>query len=412
MNFIEILRIIFKNLQRRKLRSFLTILGIIIGSAVFISIFNLGKATEESIVYNLERNLGSNVITILPIQMGRRAQLTMTRLSIFSESDVDKIKRIDGVENAYGVFQANLQVRYEREEYRLLVYGIYGINDWVKTEAERIGISEGRFIEKEGEVILGYRASKEFFKKEINIGDRIFIANKSFRVVGILNEAGGLLSSFDRAIFLSIKDLKKIQNTNNQLNSIVVKVKNGYDIEDVGNNIYNLLLRIRNEKEGKETFSVITPSFYREIVSETVSILSVFLLAIAFVSIIVGSIGISNTMFTSVLERTKEIGILKAIGAKNRDILKIFLLESAVMGLIGSIIGCLFGIFLSLGLQQIIVKNFETMFLRGKLESILVIDYNSIFIALMIGFLCGTIAGYFPAKRASKLETVEALRYE
>ncbi|MFH7903200.1 MAG: ABC transporter permease [Candidatus Aenigmatarchaeota archaeon] len=412
MNLIEIFIIIFKNLQRRKLRSFLTILGIIIGSAVFIAIFNLGKAMEESIAYTLERNLGSDIITILPIQMGRRAQFAFTRTATFSESDINKIKKIDGVENVYGIFYYNLPVKYKREEYRLLVYGIYGIDSWTKIEAERIGIKYGRFIEKEGEVILGFRASTEFFKENIKVGDKIQILNKTFIVVGILNEAGGILSNFDRAIFISIKDFKKIYETNNQLNSIVIKVKKDYNIEDVGKNVYDLLLYLRKEEEGKETFTIVTPSFYRNIVSETLSTLSVFLLSIAFVSILVGSIGISNTMFTAVLERTKEIGILKAIGAKNRDILKIFLFESAIIGLIGSIIGCIIGIFLSLGLQYIVTSYIGSMIFRRGIENLVTIDYTSIGIALLIGFLCGTFAGYFPAKRASKLEAIEALRYE
>ncbi|MEM5820338.1 MAG: ABC transporter permease [Candidatus Aenigmatarchaeota archaeon] len=412
MNLIEIFIIIFKNLQRRKLRSFLTILGIIIGSAVFIAIFNLGKAMEESIAYTLERNLGSDIITILPIQMGRRAQFAFTRTATFSESDINKIKKIDGVENVYGIFYYNLPVKYKREEYRLLVYGIYGIDSWTKIEAERIGIKYGRFIEKEGEVILGFRASTEFFKENIKVGDKIQILNKTFVVVGILNEAGGILSNFDRAIFISIKDFKKIYETNNQLNSIVIKVKKDYNIEDVGKNVYDLLLYLRKEEEGKETFTIVTPSFYRNIVSETLSTLSVFLLSIAFVSILVGSIGISNTMFTAVLERTKEIGILKAIGAKNRDILKIFLFESAIIGLIGSIIGCIIGIFLSLGLQYIVTSYIGSMIFRRGIENLVTIDYTSIGIALLIGFLCGTFAGYFPAKRASKLEAIEALRYE
>ncbi|MEM5830700.1 MAG: ABC transporter permease [Candidatus Aenigmatarchaeota archaeon] len=412
MNLIEIFIIIFKNLQRRKLRSFLTILGIIIGSAVFIAIFNLGKAMEENIAYTLERNLGSDIITILPIQMGRRAQFAFARTATFSESDINKIKKIDGVENVYGIFYYNLPVKYKREEYRLLVYGIYDIDSWTKIEAERIGIKYGRFIEKEGEVILGFRASTEFFKENIKVGDKIQILNKTFIVVGILNEAGGILSNFDRAIFISIKDFKKIYETNNQLNSIVIKVKKDYNIEDVGKNVYDLLLYLRKEEEGKETFTIVTPSFYRNTVSETLSTLSVFLLSIAFVSILVGSIGISNTMFTAVLERTKEIGILKAIGAKNRDILKIFLFESAIIGLIGSIIGCIIGIFLSLGLQYIVTSYIGSMIFRRGIENLVTIDYTSIGIALLIGFLCGTLAGYFPAKRASKLEAIEALRYE
>lgn len=415
MNFIEVLKIILKNVQRKKLRSFLTILGIIIGSSIFLSIFNLGKAAEENIFVSLERNLGSNIITILPIQSGRRVGFTTMRNFLFSENEIEKIKKVEGVESVYGVYQTSLPISFRREEYRIAVNGIYNTKDWSKIEIERIGIREGRSIEKSGEAVIGYRVSIEFFKKPLKVGEKISILNRTFRVVGILNEAGGLLSSFDRSIFLSIEDLRKIQNTSKQINYIVVRIKEGYDIEKVGREIHNTLLKLRREEEGKETFTVVTPSFFRNIISETIGLLSVFLLSIAFVSILVGSIGVSNTMFTAVLERTKEIGILKAVGAKNSDILKLFLLESVIICLIGSIIGCIVGIILSFALQilifQMTSENFQTPFLgRSGIE--LIIDYRSLFIALFIGLVSGIISGYLPARRASKIEAIEALKYE
>jgi len=413
MNLIEIFNIIFKNIGRKKLRSFLTILGIIIGSLAFVTIFNLGKATEETISQNLERSIGSDIINVLPVQFGRsfaEAFRTMRTIIYFTEDEVDKIKKVEGVQNVYGYYRATLDVKFKNEEYRLNVYGIYGVDDWTKIEVERIGIYKGRFLKNSGEVVLGYRASQRFFKNEIKVGDKIQIGNKTFKVVGILNEAGGILSSVDEGIFISLDDLKKIVDTKNEINQIVIRVSKNYDVDYVADKIYQELLKIRNEKEGRETFSIITPSYFRQIVSQTVGSLSIFLLAIASVSLLVGTIGISNTMFTSVLERTKEIGILKAIGAKNRDILLIFLLEAAMIGVIGSAIGAVFGLILSAFLQSFSLQIVPTRGFSGF--SNIIIDYQSIFIAILIGFVAGSIAGYFPARRAAKLEAVEALRYE
>ena len=413
MNFIEIFNIIFKNIGRRKLRSFLTILGIIIGSAAFVTIFNLGKALEETISQNLERNIGSNIIAVIPVQIGRGFQEAfrgVRTVIYFTEDEANKIKKIEGVQYAFGYYRDTMNVKFKNEEYRLNVYGIYGVNDWIRIEAERIGIYKGSFLKNSGEVVLGYRVSKKFFEKEIKIGDKILIGNRTFKVVGILNEAGGVLSAIDEGIFISIDDMKKIIDTRNQLNQLTIKVKEGYDVDEVAEKIRQELLKIRREKEGKETFSIITPSFFRQIVSETIGTLSIFLLAIASVSLLVGTIGISNTMFTSVLERTKEIGILKAIGAKNRDILLIFLLESAMIGIIGSAIGAIIGVVLSVALQYI-----SSIIISGEGSSsvtAIIIDYQSILIAILIGFVAGSIAGYFPARRAAKLEAVEALRYE
>jgi len=410
MNLIEIFNIIFKNIGRRKLRSFLTILGIIIGSAAFIAIFNLGKATEEVISQNLERSIGSDVIMIFPIRFGRNLAGSPNIVTYFTEDEVNKIKKVVGVQNIYGYYTTTLNVKFKNEEYRLSVYGIYGVDDWAKSEVDRTGIYEGRSLKNSGEVILGYRAAQRFFKKEIKVGDKIQIENKTFKVVGILNEVGGILSSMDDGIFISLDDLKEIVDTKNRIQQIAVRIDKNYDIDYVANKIYQQLLKTRNEKEGKETFSVITPSYFRRIVSQTLSTLSIFLLAIASISLLVGTIGISNTMFTSVLERTKEIGILKAIGAKNRDILLIFLLEAAMIGVIGSVIGAIFGLTLSIFFQFVSLLIVPNRGFSGFFN--IMIDYQSIFIAILIGFAAGSIAGYFPARRAAKLEAVEALRYE
>ena len=205
---------------------------------------------------------------------------------------------------------------------------------------------------------------------------------------------------------MTTEDIKDLFNIDNEYDLIVVQVKNKDQIEIVSDEIERKLMNDRHEKEGEETFSVETPIQSLQSVNTILNIINLIVVGIAAISLIVGGIGIANTMYTSVLERTKEIGIMKAIGARNKDILSIFLIESGLLGLVGGVVGILIGIGASKMIEYIAVTQLNTTLLQVSTPTYLIVG------CLVFGFLIGAVSGTLPAIQASRTNVVDALRHE
>ncbi|MEM4222276.1 MAG: ABC transporter permease, partial [archaeon] len=294
---------------------------------------------------------------------------------------------------------------------------MYGIDPEVAKEISTIKIVEGRELTKadKAAVVLGYRVAKEIFSKKIPIGSEIKIGNKSFKVVGIFERTGGSIGSmmYDNSIFMTSEQARNVMTTplkQNEFSLIQIKVDETKDPDVVGEKVAEKLRSLHHVSEKNQDFTVITPSYIQNTVSSIMLLLNVFLLGIASISLLVGAIGIANTMYASVLERTKEIGTLKAIGASSSDILKIFVFESAFLGIIGGIVGIFAGFIASgilgenWGMMQIAAGRTQTY---GP-----IITPELLIIALIISVFTAVVAGALPAKKAASLEPVEALRYE
>jgi putative ABC transport system permease protein len=247
------------------------------------------------------------------------------------------------------------------------------------------------------------------FDKEVTLNSKLIIGGKSFNVVGILEEGSGIYMSIDVARDV-LEDVGE-----DEFDSISVKIEDVSLAEDTVETITDKLMLSRGIlQETKIDFSVTNPSAMQETMEETMQSMSIFLGAIAAISLIVGAIGIANTMFTSVLEKTHEIGIMKAIGAKNRDVLSIFLLNSGLIGLVGGIGGIIAGFFTS----QLINTYAGTSSSSGGMGGGMMSMFSSssvspeiVIWALLISVFIGMISGAVPAYRASKLSPVDALRY-
>ena len=198
--------------------------------------------------------------------------------------------------------------------------------------------------------------------------------------------------------------MKKVLNIEDEIDLIVVQVLEKNKIEDISNSIEKALRKDRNLDIGEEDFSVQTPVQGIQTINTILNIINIIVIGIAAVSLLVGSIGIANTMYTSVLERTKEIGIMKSIGAKNSDILFIFLIESGLLGLVGGIIGATMGLGLAYLASYFVSITFPGLSLEVQTSQSLLIS------AIVLSFLLGIISGTIPALQAGKLNTVEALR--
>ncbi|MCK4491202.1 MAG: ABC transporter permease, partial [Candidatus Altiarchaeales archaeon] len=188
--------------------------------------------------------------------------------------------------------------------------------------------------------------------------------------------------------------------------TIMARAKPNYDPEKVAEKIKEKLRKDRGLEKGEEDFMVLTMEQMKEAVGIVLDATQAVVVGIAFISLFVGGVGILNTMYTSVLERTKEIGVMKAVGARNSDIMLLFLIESGTVGLVGGLIGCLIGASISKGLEYIAVTQLDQTLIQASITPELIIG------ALLFSFIVGCISGVLPARQASKLKPVDALRYE
>ena len=416
----ELVLLAVQNILKRKLRSFLTLLGIIIGVAAVVSIISLTTGIQQTIINQLTRFM-SDIITVTP---GRLSFATTTlregRVIKLTTRDVEEISKIEGVKLVNGLIGSNIEVEFGDETGVLYVYGIEDVDAWKEIEASSVGLESGRYLTKDDKysAIIGNSVAHEIFSKDVGLKKTIKLNGVDFRVVGIFKKAGGVLSMFDRRIYIPEKTAREIFPEGieeNEYSLITAKVEEGYDVEEVADRINEKLLKLHHQTEDTKTFTVLTSKFFQTLISNILSSMTTFLTAIASVSLLVGGIGIMNIMYVSVMERTREIGVMKAIGATNRTILLLFLLESGIFGLFGGIIGDVFGVGVGYVMNYIANLVRTQTLQQMETETILtqfVIEPQTLFVGAIFGFLVGIIAGYFPARKASKLQPVEALRYE
>lgn len=389
-----------KNIRNRGIRSWLTILGIFIGIAAVVALVSLGNAMENAISEQFTGRLDPYRITISGkgIGMGTGG---------FDSDDVNLINSIRGVDYAVPRYTTLAEIKYrgdsqtspmtnipEDSRGRNMIYQSYGFS----TKEGRL-FSEG----DRGVVILGRRvAESSFFRTDIKVGDNVEIRKENFRVLGILDSTGNHM--LDQAVLILKDDMERIFDYKGKYHSIDVKVMYRNEIEEVSNRIKDSLRSDRRQKIGEEDFEVETALEAAEAAENILNTISIIVLGIALISLFVGGVGVTNTMYTSVLERRKEIGIMKAVGAKNRDIFSLFLIEAGLMGLAGGIIGSAFGLSLAY-LSTIIVNSFLP---TSNFNVTLSLPLLSGVIAF--SFFVGTISGILPAMQASKLNPVDSLR--
>ena len=394
----------FKGLSHRKLRSWLTIIGIFIGISAVVGLVSLGQGMQEAIAKQFEE-LGTDKITIVPgtSVFGSQAAFTSSKLT---EKDLETIRKVKGVKYAAGMIISNAVVDFREEEKTSFVTGIPLDENSreILEDSQSFKILEGRDL-RQGDkykIIVGYDVARgDLFSKEVHVRDKLKIKGKEFKVVGILEKIGNRMD--DSTIVIPLEVAREIFDLKDEYRMIIAKVKNGEKPSKVAEDIKKALRRERGLKEGEEDFAVETKEDLIKSFNTILGIVSIVLIGIAAISLLVGGVGIMNTMYTSVLERTRDIGIMKAIGAKDRDILIIFLFESGFIGLVGGIIGCILGIALALGVTQ-----FASVAGYGFLEAKVSLDL--ILFAIGFSFIAGAISGILPASRASRLQPVEALR--
>lgn len=395
--------IILRNFSRRKMRGWLTIIGILIGIAAVVALVSLGQGLENYINQEFEK-MGSDKIMILP---GSGMMSAVTSDIMLTQDDADAIKNVRGVKLVGGMLFEQANIKFNGESGTTMIIGLP--QDETKEIMESMSnfeIAYGRDI-KEGEakkatIGIAFRED-DFFDEEVKLRDRIDLKGTEFEVVGIVKRVGN--PSDDSQIYISLDDARDLFDEPEDYQYLIAQVAKGSDPVPIKEAIEKELRGTRDVEEGDEDFNVQTTEEMMKTSSEIIGIVQAVIVAIAAISLLVGGIGIMNTMYTSVLERTREIGIMKAIGAKNSDILSIFLIESGMLGLTGGAIGVLIG----MGLSK--VAEFAA---AQSGYGVLRIMFSPSLIAgvLLFSFAVGAISGVLPAMQASKMKPVEALRYE
>jgi putative ABC transport system permease protein len=396
-----IIRFAIKSLIANKMRSFLAMLGIIIGVASVISLLSLAAGVEKEIMSDIE-DMGTNILTIRPNTV-RKGGTRMGSWRTLKIEDVYTLsKRVKEIEEISPSISSSYQVKYLSANDELSIQGV--ITSYFRIwNAE---LEKGRiFDEDESEsfdriCVIGANSAKTLFGSENPIGEEIKIKGLNFKVIGSLKKKGDKFGSTDDEIYIPYKVLMKQMMGIDFVRSINLKLVEKSDVKKVIRKISGIL-RMRHKIEGDKAddFKISSMDEFIAQAQKFSTVFTFLLGGIASISLLVGGIGIMNIMLVTVTERIKEIGIRKAIGAKNKDILNQFLIEAVVMTTTGGIIGILLGYGISTLLS--FFMPFQP-----------VVKVSGIIISLSFSACVGIFFGYYPARKASKLDPIESLRYE
>ena len=398
-----------KNLRRRKLRSWLTMIGIFISIATIFILVSISLGFQGAIEEQF-RMLGTDKFFIMA-KGGAGQPGSGGAVSLYIQ-DAEAIENVGGVKSVSYFGMANGEIEFNKQKRYLSVAGMPTDSKNAKSlalifEAMTLKVDEGKMLQAgdTNEIMLGYDFKyNKVFDKPVRAGDNILINGNEFKVKSIMSRIGN--PSDDKNIYVPFSEYKRIFNTGDKIEMIWLQTDSGADINDVAAKVEKRLRSFRDVTEKTQDFMVLTPEELLKSFNNILNIVLAFLLGVAAISLVVGGIGIANTMYTSVLERYREIGVMKAVGARNSDILAIFLIESGMLGLVGGIIGVALGAAVSKAIEYIAVYQVGTNLLKAAMPPYLIAG------CLAFAFLAGAVSGTFPAWQASQIKPVRALRYE
>ena len=396
----------FENLKHRGIRSWLTLIGIFIGITSVVALISLGNGLQMAV--NSQFGISSTeIISVQAGGIGFAGPPGSGDVNPLTVDDLDEIKKISSVKRA---IRRNLPTG-KLEFNDIAVFGMaVNIPDGDDREFvyEVLNFEEalvGRLL-KDGDNnkgVLGYNfyANKVGLEKSIKPGDKILLQEKKFEVIGITKKQGSFI--FDNMVYVNEEPLADLFDYGDEIDIIAVQVKDKELMNSTKAEIQKVLRKTRDVKLGEEDFEVSTPEATLETVNSVLGGVRAFILIIASLSIFIGAVGIVNTMTTSVMERKKEIGIMKSIGATNGQIFLQFFVESGLLGLVGGLIGVIVGTIIGF-VGTAALNNFIGA------ETVSQINWILIIFSLIGSFMIGAIAGIIPALSAAKENPVEALR--
>lgn len=415
MKFLSTIKIAFRALMINKLRSVLTILGIVIGITSVILVFSAGEGLKGLILGQIE--VWGNDMIEVEVKVPSTSQASTENvtgmamgvsITTLKESDAEAIKKHPNILDVYSGVIGQEMVVYEDEAESKQIWGVNA--SYIDIDAAEV--EEGRFYTDDEDkslakvVVIGKNIKENYFGDQEAIGKLIKIGKSNFKIIGVMEERGAIMYiDMDDWIYMPLRTLQKIVIGVDHVAFIMGKMKDK-ELGDATTEDITLLMREQHDitDPDKDDFAVITMDESIEIFDSVLGAITLLLMAIVGVSLVVGGVGIMNIMFVSVSERTYEIGLRKAVGASPGKILSQFLWEAVTLTFLGGIIGIIFGLAISF-LTYIVAQSqgFDWRF---------VVDSTSIIISVSVSVAIGLIFGIVPARKAAKMDPIEALRFE
>ncbi len=408
MNLVQSFWEALESLSANKMRSGLTVLGIVIGVAAVIAMVSIGRGAENTITGSIQ-GIGTNLIFVFS---GGSEEVRNVKPITFGDADaIADPFQAPSVIAVAPILQGQVAITYGGETANTIIQGItsdFGtVRNRTVTEGEYI--DEGHILGRASVALLGIDTADKLFGRTSGLtGETIRIEGQPFRVIGVLEERGG--SSFNNEDDLVLVPISTAQtrllrrSTSDQVDMLMVQAVSAEAVPNASQEIAQILRSRHRTEIGADDFTILTQQDFLSTAETITGVLTIFLGGIAAISLLVGGIGIMNIMLVSVTERTREIGLRKALGARKTDIMVQFLTESSVLSLFGGLIGIALGWAISLVVGQIAAAS-ETPIVPA-------IGIDVILLATIFSTAVGLFFGIYPANRAANLEPVEALRYE
>ncbi|MFH1623042.1 MAG: ABC transporter permease [Candidatus Aenigmatarchaeota archaeon] len=422
MRLSDIVRLSLNNLSHRGLRSWLTILGIVIGVASVVSILSLSAGMQQSVSSRLG-SLGADILTI-SLGSGRafgmgfggspdfggqtRAASSTAESQNLTTKDVAAIRSVQGVKYVNGIVSGRGTIAYLAESTSVTVEGVDTLT-WPQMTTETL--ASGRLLSTgdQNAIVIGYSIANTMFKQPLTLNSQLSVGGTAFKIVGILAQSG---SQTDRVVYMPAAAARTVVSDvrTDQFSSIQVKVADVGALNETMTAIEQRLIATRHVTASTKDFTITSVQAMQATISSVMDTMNLFLGGIAAISLLVGAIGIANTMFMSVMERTRQIGTLKALGTTSFEVMKLFLFESAMIGLIGGMLGLFLG-FIASGLISELGIRMMGLGGTGGMSGTLITPQLMVF-AVGFSVIIGAVSGILPARSAAGLQPIEALRYE